>query len=393
MKNEYIDGKEKNGIAYDYDLIRREFKKLKVPAEFYNPTFLPLEKSKLFISMSERARGKTTNLLLLGMIFNKLYDTEIQYLRTREDMITPKISHNLFGVITECGYVEKITDGEYNTVVYKSRRWYYGFFDEEKGDITKRSNKILCSMLAVEKNELYKSSYSAPMGDFIIFDEFIERFYYPQQFIMFMDLLSTIIRSRKSASIFLLSNTIDKNSPYFSEFEIRDAIDDLSQGESKLVTTPKGTNVYVEIIGKRPPKASRHQKEINKLYFGFGNSKLASITGESAWAVASYPHTPIDFKIVSKNHYVEYNTKLVNIEICYDEEHARHFCNCHYASKTYDDSVIYSLDFNLDKRYRNKLGFSKIDAYIWNLYKRNLFTYADNSIGSLIERYVELCKH
>lgn len=391
MKKEYIEGKEKYGLEYDYDLIRREYKKLRCPDEYYNPTHLPFERSKWFISMSERARGKTTNVLLLGMIFNKHYGTEIQYIRSREEMIAPKISHNLFGVITDNGYIEKITDGEYNTVVYKSRRWYYAHYDDESGEITKQASRHLCSMLAIDKNEMYKSSYSAPLGDFIIFDEFIERFYYPQQFVMFLDLLSTIIRSRKSASIFLLSNTIDKNSPYFSEFEIRDAIDDLDQGEYKLVTTPKGTNVFVEIIGKRQPKASRHQKEINKLYYGFQNSKLASITGEAAWAVDTYPHTPKEFNIISKNHYLEFNTKLVNLEICYDEEHQRRFINCHYATNTYDDSVIYSLDFNLDKRYRYKLGTTKIDQYIWRLYHQNLFTYSDNSVGSLIERYVELC--
>ena len=391
MNVEYIDGKEKNGIKYDYDLIRKEYRKLKVPKEYYTPLHLPLESVKWLISMSERARGKTTNVLLLGMIFNKLYGTEIQYIRSREDMITPKISHNLFGVIIENGYVEKITDGEYNTVVYKSRRWYYAYFDEEKQEITKQAHDHFCTMLSIDKNEMYKSSYSAPTGDFIIFDEFIERYYYPQQFVMFLDLLSTIIRSRKSASIFLLSNTIDKNSPYFSEFEIRDAIDDLAQGEHRLVTTPKGTRVFVEIIGKRAKTASKHQKEINSLYYGFQNSKLASITGESAWAVDTYPHTPVDFNVVTKNHYLEYNTKLVNLEICIDPVYERPFVNCHYATKTYDDSVIYTLDFNLDKRYRYKLGVSKLDRYIWDLYARNLFTYADNSVGSLIERYYELC--
>ena len=69
MKKEYIDGDRLNGLDYDFTAIKKEFKKLKIPADVYNPTHLPLQDCKWFITMSERARGKTTNLLLLGLCF------------------------------------------------------------------------------------------------------------------------------------------------------------------------------------------------------------------------------------------------------------------------------------------------------------------------------------
>ena len=120
---EYINNDKKLGIKYDYKLIRKEFKKLKIPKDVYDPSKLPLETAKWYISMSPRGVGKTTNLLLLGMEFNKNYGTEIQYIRFHESMIQNKNIKDLFEVIVQHGYIEKLTGGKYNNVIYKARRW------------------------------------------------------------------------------------------------------------------------------------------------------------------------------------------------------------------------------------------------------------------------------
>lgn len=387
MKIEYINDDIKNGIKYDNNLVSKEYKRLKCPKDVYNPLHIPINSAKWFVLMSERARGKTTNVLLLGMIYNKLYGTEIQYLRTREDMITPKNSKDLFKTIIEYGYVEKVTDGEYNSIQYKSRRWYYAYINED-GEEEKRSIKPFCTMLSIDKAETYKSAYNAPLGDFIVFDEFIERFYQPQQFLMLIDLISTIARQRQSVMIFMLANTIDRNTPYFNELEIIDELDDMAQGDNKIITTKLGTNIYVEILGKRKKESGKLQTEINKLYYGFSNKKISSVTGADTWAVSQYPHTPKDFRILNNHHYIDFNHKLICLEICYDKTVDRHFINCHLATKIYDDSIIYTLDFPKDKRYKYKFGHNNIDKFIFKMYDRNLFTYSDNSVGALVEKYI-----
>ena len=75
---EYINNDKKLGLKYDFNLVKKEFKKLKIPKDVYNPSKLPLDAAKWYISMSPRGVGKTTNILLLGMVMNKLYGTEIQ---------------------------------------------------------------------------------------------------------------------------------------------------------------------------------------------------------------------------------------------------------------------------------------------------------------------------
>ena len=43
MKIEYHENDKKKGIKYDFSLIRKEFKKLKITKDVYNPLTIPLE--------------------------------------------------------------------------------------------------------------------------------------------------------------------------------------------------------------------------------------------------------------------------------------------------------------------------------------------------------------
>lgn len=389
MKVEYINGNPLDGPIYDFNFLRNEYFRLKCPKDVYNPCHLPFENCKWFVTLSERARGKTTNLLLFGMIVWWHYGTGICYIRSNEQMIMPKASKDLFSNIISWGYVEKISKKKYNTIVYKSRRWYFAHVDED-GNIDLQCPDAFCIMLSIDKNEQYKSVLETK-NDFIIFDEFIERYYYPNQFVLLCDLIKTIARARQSVMICLSANTIDLQSPYFNELGIRDKIEDMSQGDTNIVTTPKGTKVFVEILGKKTQKAGKKQALLNKLYYGFDNPKLASITGSDTWAMYNYPHTPTEFTIISRNHYLEYNDKLINLEICKTPDE-RIFINCHPATNTYDDSVVYTLDFSTDRNYRYMMGITQVDKFIWEKYKQNLFTYSDNSVGSLVEKFVEICR-
>lgn len=402
MKLEYIDDDSKNGIKYDWGLIREEYRKLNVPEFYYDPLKMPIPETKWNIIMSERSRGKTSEILLLGMVMNKLYGTHIQYLRSREDMIVKKNSEDLFTVICREGYVEKLTDGQYNHIVYRSRRWYYQKIDEDGNEI-ERAPEQFCTMLSIDRAEIYKSAYNAPLGDYIVFDEFIERSYYPDLFISLVDLIKTIARDRLSPVIILLANSIDKNAIILRDLMITDAIDDMKQGDAKEIVTPKGTRIYVEIMEKIQKKAGKKRQKVNTEYYGFDNNRISGITGSDTWAVDSFPHPPKKFKIIQKNHYLILNGKLVNMEICQtlppeDESDADYyedqiFINLHPATKTYEDSVIYSIEDHVyDSRYRYKFGSGQVDVWLWKKYNQNLFTYSDNTTGALVDKYIQMAK-
>ena len=146
MKREYINGNKQNGIKYDFNEINKLFKSLNIPKDVYNPTHLPFDSCKWFVTLSERSRGKTTNLLLYGMCIYQLYHTGTCYIRSSEPMIVPKQSKDMFSNIISWGYVEKLTDGIYNTITYKSRRWYFAHVDED-GNIDNQDADAFCIML------------------------------------------------------------------------------------------------------------------------------------------------------------------------------------------------------------------------------------------------------
>ena len=110
MKIEYIDNKHKLGIKYDWNLISKEYRRLKCPKEYNNPLTNGIDKAHIHLLVSERSTGKTTNLLLVGIIMYYLYGTTTEYIRSNDKMITYQKTKNLFDVILEYDYISKITN-------------------------------------------------------------------------------------------------------------------------------------------------------------------------------------------------------------------------------------------------------------------------------------------
>lgn len=395
MDIKYIDNDIQKGIEYDYSKIRKALKKKKVYVpDAYNPTHEPLEKATWFIGLSERGIGKTTGWILFGMEMYMQYGTVIQYIRESENQIMPKNSKDLFTVILEHDYITKITNGQYNNVIYKSRRWYFCNTDDDGNVIDKSTDHFMMS-LCIEKAMDLKSVYNAPRGDLIIFDEFISRVYRPNMFVSFLDLCKTIIRDRHSAKIVLVANTIDRHSQWFHELLIHKEVVKMNtlQGDTKLITTSKGTKIQVSIIVN---VQRREKKSIsNMLYFGFDNPAIASITGGD-WAVDNYQHCESgiqnEIEYLSRDYYIEHNDELIQIDICTHPKREV-FANLHFANKTQDTSKIFTLADTFDDKYIYKYGTNKMHRFIWEyLYKNNLFYYATNDIGEIVNDYVKQAK-
>lgn len=388
----YIGGDPKKGVKIDWALVRREYKKLGVPPDFFNPCSIPFERCKYSVIFSMRSVGKTTELLLIGMILWRLYGIQIQYIRQFESMIMPKVTKDLMAVIGDdqtYGYITKLTDGEYNGVIYKSRRWYLCNYDED-GKLVDICNEHFMFMCSIDRADTLKSGYNAPLGDFIVFDEFISRVYPPDEFVVFCDLVKTIIRDRESPVIALLANTIDRESPWYHELEIYEIVRDMQQGDSLETTTDLGTKIYVEYVSPGIKKKGVLQK-LNTLFYGFKNKRLGSITGED-WAIKPKPHIPkpVDGEVlhfVIQNLYVMSHGRYVKLDIV---EHPvlGLCCYVHWATKTYDDSIILTTEHITDPRYRYGLGPRKLQLLLMRLITANKFYYASDDVASFLSTYV-----
>ena len=344
------------------------------------------------VIVSERSIGKTTNILLLGMLANVEYGTIMHYIRedTRQ-VVQSKIS-NIFNTIINLGYVDIITSGKWNTIIYKQyeKKFYYAKLEDNK--IVEVCSDYLMYVMSIDQSEQYKSSYTCNDADMIIFDEFISKSFYKQNnFCLFLDIVKTLQRERLSPRIFMLSNTIDKNSEYFDELECRDFIDICNIGDKIEYTTNKGTPIYVEIA---KVNHSENKRKLNTLFYGFKNNKLASITGE-AWAVSDYQH--IKFKqseILLNNIYVEIGKMYLKLDVC-NTELGIVVC-VHYAHKPkYEDSIIYSMSDYDDTRKQFLTGDKSfpLNDFIWNkMFKNNRFYFQNNNVGAKIDYYYNSCR-
>lgn len=375
--------------ALNFNKIIKEYQKLKCPPDVYDPCKLPYNNDKYFVICSERSIGKTTNILLFGMVAHELYETQIQYIRQTEVMLEPKNMRQLFDTILQFNYVKKITRGKWSSVLYYARGWYYCNRDDS-GKVTEQAERPFMFCLAINRNIIYKSTYNAPTGDIIIFDEFISKFYPQDEFIDFCDLVKTIIRERTTPIIFMLGNTLDRYHAYFSEMELLNISTSMPLGEHTETITHSGTPIYIEFATREKTDA---KLTLNKIFFGFRNKKLGAITGAD-WSITPMQHIDKndDPELLTRNLYISIESYYINLELVYSDLYGHHVL-AHFAKQTYPDSHIYSLDHMLDYRYRYKFGTDKLDKIIWTLYERKKFYYASNSVGALVEKYVSRCKH
>ena len=393
MKIKFYDNKESHGIIIDWNEVRKLYKKLNTPKEFYNPCTLPLETCPYSDIMSERSIGKTTNLLLFGMCANKLYGTIIQYIRQSDDMTAPSVAKELFETILsyENGrYVRQLTDERYNSIYVRWRRAYYCLRDDD-GKVIDQSEEPFLVMLSIDRNLTYKSSYNAPKGDFILYDEFIGKPPSELEFVNFMDLLKTIIRQRKTPRVILSANLVNQNHIYFREQEISKEVRKMKAGDSEIFTTERGTRIYVEIFGSKPTQI---KLDINKMFFGFKNPRMASITGsEELWAFDCYPHIVVDEndKYITRQLRLKIEDLMLQADIVETLERGI-IANVHPCTTSYSDSIILTNGEIWAKNEFYGVGKGVLCELFWRLYRANKVYFDSNETGALLAEYVRNIK-
>lgn len=399
MEINYIDDDMNKGILIDWKAVKKEFNKLDIPNYVFNPFSLPLQQHTYYWLLSERSVGKTTNLLLLGMVLYKMYGIKIQYIRQTEDMTAKQVMDELFSVILQYGYIEKLTDGEYNSAFYYGHKWTYCHINED-GIIDKKAPEHFFYALSLDKCMYYKSAYNAPTGDLIIMDEAIGK-RYNDDFYWFSDILKTIIRDRHSPLIFIVSNTINKYSKWFDEMKIQKDVLKLKEGGTRKVVTEKGTTIYLTWVHK----VNRAKALINSLFFGFDNPKLNSITGDG-WLIEPFQHIPpkdiCSYEVLNNMLYIYYAGSLIRMQLVMMERIGL-AVYAQRAEKVKADAIIYTKEDYTDLmvsdalkpadlhrvRYRYGLG-DNLDMLLFSkLWKSNRWFYATSDVSDMISSYCD----
>lgn len=389
LKNiSFYDNKEEHGIRYDWGLIKREFRKLKTPAEVYDPTSVPIENVNYVVELSTRSFGKTTQWILMGLLMHELYGTTPIIIRQTEEMTAPKHAASLMDVIrTYDGgrYIKQLTENRWNDVTIKARKIYYCLRDD-RGDIVEKGTDPVIYLLTLEENTDIKSVFNAPRGDLIIFDEFISDMYRTNEFVTFCDELKTVIRSRLSPRAVLLSNTINLTSPYFRELEISKDVRKLTTNESTVVTTELGTRLYVRISDT---PATKHKGLLNSLFFGFKNPQLAAIRGgETVWNFRQVPRILVSPEDVYLDRRLKIDTIDDILSVDFVSTPDRGLVANIHPGEIHDDSIILTMGDIWDKQHRKGLGYGQREKMLGLLMERGKVYYSDCETAAVLEHYI-----
>lgn len=360
-------------------------KSKKQEMKFYSLEHILSKKAQYNIIFGERSNGKTYAALKHALEIFVQTGKQLGVIRRWKEDLRGKRGGAYFDSLIANDEVRKLTNGRFSTIYYYSGRWYLSNYDDKlKKQVPQ--DKPFAYGFALSDMEHDKSA-SFPDITTIVFDEFLTRQYYlNDEFVTFMNVISTIVRYRKDVTIFMLGNTVNKYCPYFKEFGLTN-IDKMKQGSIDVYTY--GTSelrVAVEYAD------SPNQEKPSDLYFAFDNPKLNMITS-GVWEVAMYPHLPFKYKPsqILLTYFIIFNGETLQCEIIEGENCV--FTYIHRKSTPIqdpDNDLVYTLDYDPRPNYFRRLTrpSSPLERKIASFFQREKVFYQDNEVGEIVRNYL-----
>lgn len=355
--------------------------------KFYSLKNILSKDAQYNIIFGERSNGKTYSVLKLGLEnFIKTGEQMAIVRRWREDFIGKRGSA-MFSALVDNDEIRKLTNGEWTDIYYFSSRWFLCKYDDKGNRI--QNDKPIAYGFSLGSMEHDKST-SYPEITTILFDEFLTRtMYLPDEFILFMNVISTIIRHRKNVKIFMLGNTVNKYCPYFNEMGLKH-IKDMKCGDIDVYTYGE-SNLKVAVEYCKPNKQGKE----SDTYFAFDNPKLTMITG-GAWEVNIYPHCPIKYapKDIKFTYFIIFDGEILQCEIIRKDKNDFTFIHrktTPLKDKTRD--LIYSAEYNPLPNWKRKINkpITNIEKKIASYFIKDKVFYQDNDTGEIVRNYLIWC--
>jgi hypothetical protein len=359
--------------------------KIKEKMKYYNINKILEKKAQYNIVFGERSNGKTYAVLKHGLE-NYLKDgKQLAIVRRWKEDMRGKRGASFFDALVANDEIRKLTNGEWSNVYYYSGRWYLAKYDEELKKQVTDENPIAYGFALSDMEHDKSSSY--PNITTIMFDEFLTRQYYlNDEFVTFMNVISTIVRYRKDVTIFMLGNTVNKYCPYFKEFGLTH-VDKMEKGKIDLYTYGD-TELKVAVEYADSP----NKEKPSDLYFAFDNPKLNMIT-TGTWEIAIYPHLQYKFKSsdILLTYFIKFTGETLQCEVIHVEN--KLFTYIHRKTtpiKDEDKDIIYSLEYDSRPNHFRRLTrpSSQLERKIADFFKREKVVYQDNEVGEIVRNYL-----
>ena len=359
-------------------------------SEYYSTEEIDKYKAHYNVIFGKRSNGKTYS--VLKKIIENFAENRKQgaYIRRYREDFKGKRGDQLFDSLVKDGVVEEATGGKWTCVKYYSDRWYFAKPDEDTGRLVSDSEPF-CFGFSLAQMEHDKST-SYPDINIIFFDEFISRMgYLPNEFVLFMNVISTIVRQRNDVVIYMTGNTVNKYCPYFAEMGLghvekmeAGTIDLYKYGESKLKVAVERTKDH-NLDGRK-----------SEVYFAFDNPSLQMITG-GAWELDLYPHIPREYDEGDEifKYFIVFNDQILQCEILnYDD-----CCFTYIHRKTGEikhpeSDIIFSDAYDPRPNHiRNiRKPTNNCTRKIADFFREDRVYYQDNDVGELVRNYLMYCQ-
>lgn len=337
--------------------------------------------------IGERSNGKTYAVLEKAIKNYLKNGKQFGYVRRWKEDIIGRRAQSVFNPMGDC--IKKLSDGEFSGVHYFAGKYYLCNYDDS-GKAIYADNDLIGYTFALSDGEHDKST-SYPNINLIMFDEFItNRLYLVDEFVLFMNTVSTIVRRRSDVKVYMLGNTVNKFSPYFIEMGLtkvanmkQGSIDIYEYGDTDL-------KIAVEYCATTNKKNAKSNK-----YFAFDNPKLKMITSGS-WELAIYPHLPTQYKpknILAK-FYIEFNDMTYQGDVVYVDNQTFIYIQDKKAPiDNKSQQLIYSLEPKGDINYNRNIykPINRVQKKIAQYFATDKVFYQDNHVGDAISNYLKLC--
>lgn len=359
-------------------------------SEYYDVSHIDKFNAHYNVIFGKRSNGKTYSVLKKAVYNYAKNGEQTGYLRRYREDFKGKRGATMFDALIANDEIRKATGGKWETIKFYSDRWYFAKKDEESDRLI-ADNTPFCYAFSLAQMEHDKST-SYPLITTVIFDEFISRIgYLPNEFVLFMNVLSTIIRQRNNVKIYMLGNTVNKYCPYFQEMGLKH-VEDMEMGKIDIYSYGD-SNLRVAV-----ERTMDHNIEGRKsdVYFAFDNPSLQMITG-GAWELDLYPHLPREYETedVIFKYFITFNDNILQAEVIELED----CCFTYIHRKTGEirhpeEDVVFSVEYDPRPNHIRNMRKSSEDICkkIFKFFRDDQVFYQDNDVGEVVRNYLMFCQ-
>ena len=340
-----------------------------------------------------RSNGKTYGTLKKGLEEYAKTGSQMAILRTWDEDFKGRRGQTLFTPFVDNGVISDLFNDEYNTVVYQSKQWFLAKIDADS-NITK-SYEPFAFGFSLGSMQHDKSSGGYNRVRLIVYDEFISAgFTMDNAFDLFQNCISTIVRDRTDARIYLLGNTM--SSGFFSPFLEEMGINPRKIEQGSITTFTYADNKELTVVVEYCDAVNRSDKQ-NK-YYAFGRNKSSGMITEGEWALPMYQRMPEKFSEtqIKKSFFIIYKGETVQVDfVKLDDRYVLHAHKKTTPIKHPKKDLIYNVEYtgtqpNIIKNIL--LDNLPISLKITSMIRNKYIYYADNYTGEIIRNWLHDCQ-